>query len=129
MTLRLDNGALAVIENSREAVFGYDQRVEVFGSKGGIEALNESPCQVRMRAAAGVRAENPLFFFLERYQRSFVAELEAFFDSIRSDSEPPVTGRDGLIPVLIGIAAARSMREGRPVRVDRRRAVSRPRRR
>jgi myo-inositol 2-dehydrogenase/D-chiro-inositol 1-dehydrogenase len=118
VTLKLDNGALAVIENSREAVFGYDQRVEVFGSKGGMEALNESPCQVRMRSSGGVRADNPLYFFLERYQRSFVAELEAFFDSIRDDREPPVTGRDGLIPVLIGLAAARSMREGRPVRVD-----------
>ena len=118
VTLTLDNGALAVIENSREAVFGYDQRVEVFGSKGGMETLNESPCQVRMRTADGVRAENPLYFFLERYQRSFVAELEAFFDCIRSNSEPPVTGVDGLIPVLIGLAAGRSLREGRPVRVE-----------
>jgi myo-inositol 2-dehydrogenase/D-chiro-inositol 1-dehydrogenase len=71
-----------------------------------------------MRTAAGVRAANPLYFFLERYQRSFVAELEAFFDSIRSDREPPVTGLDGLIPVLIGLAAGRSLREGRPVRVE-----------
>jgi len=126
VTLKLDNGALAVIENSREAVFGYDQRVEVFGSKGSVEAFNESPCQVRVRTAAGVRAENPLFFFLQRYQRSFVAELEAFFDSIRSDREPPVTGHDALIPVLIGIAATRSMREGRPVAVERQQRGRRP---
>ena len=117
VTLKLANGALGVIENSRRAVFGYDQRVEVFGSRGGIEALNESPCQVRLRTGAGERAENPLYFFLERYQRSFVAELEAFFAAIREDRQPPVTGRDGLIPLLIGAAASRSMRENRPVRV------------
>ncbi len=118
LTLRLANGALAVIENSRRAVFGYDQRVEVFGSKGGVEAFNESPCQVRRRTAEGERAENPLYFFLERYRQSFIAELEAFFTCIREDSPPPVTGRDGLIPLLIGVAAKRSMRENRPIRVE-----------
>jgi myo-inositol 2-dehydrogenase/D-chiro-inositol 1-dehydrogenase len=118
LTLRLANGALAVIENSRRAVFGYDQRIEVFGSRGGVEALNESPCQIRQRTAAGVRSENPLYFFLERYQRSFVAELEDFFESVREDREPPVSGRDGLVPVLIGLAARRSMVENRPIRVE-----------
>ena len=118
VTLKLANGALAVIENSRRAVFGYDQRVEVFGSKGGVEAFNESPCQVRVRTGRGERTENPLYFFLERYQQSFLAELGAFFDCIREDREPPVTGRDGLVPLLIGVAATRSMRENRPVRVE-----------
>jgi len=117
VTLKLASGALAVIENSRRAVFGYDQRIEVFGSKGGIEAFNESPCQVRLRTGVGERAENPLYFFLERYQRSFVAELDAFFAAIRDELQPPVTGRDGLIPLLIGDAARRSMRENRPIRV------------
>ncbi len=118
VTLKLANGALAVIENSRRAVFGYDQRVEVFGSNGGIEAFNESPCQVQLRTADGMRAENPLYFFLERYQRSFVAELEAFIAAIRDDLEPPVGGRDGLVSVLVGLAAAQSMAEGRPVKVE-----------
>ncbi len=118
VTLKLANGALAVIENSRKAVFGYDQRLEVFGSEGGVEAFNEAPCQVVRRTAAGIRAENPLYFFLERYQRSFVVELEAFIASIRDDHEPPVGGRDGLMSVLIGLAAARSMAENRPVKVE-----------
>jgi myo-inositol 2-dehydrogenase/D-chiro-inositol 1-dehydrogenase len=116
--LRLTNGALAVIENSRQAVFGYDQRIEVFGSKGGMEALNESPAQIRHRTRQGVRAENPHYFFLERYQQAYVAELEAFFTSIREDRQPPVSGRDGLVPLLIGIAATSSMRENRPIRVE-----------
>jgi myo-inositol 2-dehydrogenase/D-chiro-inositol 1-dehydrogenase len=118
VTMKLANGALAVIENSRKAVFGYDQRLEVFGSEGGVEAFNESPFQVRTRTAKGIRAENPLYFFLERYQRSFVIELEAFVASIREDREPPVGGHDGLMSVLVGLAAARSMAENRPVKVE-----------
>jgi myo-inositol 2-dehydrogenase/D-chiro-inositol 1-dehydrogenase len=118
VTMKLENGALAVIENSRKAVFGYDQRLEVFGSEGGVEAFNESPFQVRTRTAKGIRAENPLYFFLERYQRSFVIELEAFVASIREDREPPVGGHDGLMSVLVGLAAARSMAENRPVKVE-----------
>lgn len=117
IVLKLANGTLAVIENSRQSVFGYDQRIEVFGSKGGIEALNEAPCQIRFRSANGVRSENPHYFFLERYRESYVAEIEAFMTSIREGTEPPVGGRDGLTPVLIGLAARRSMTENRPVRV------------
>ena len=118
VVLKLANGALAVIENSRRSVFGYDQRIEAFGSKGGIEALNETPCQIRLRSADSVRSENPHYFFLERYRESYVAEIESFMTSIREDTEPPVSGRDGLTPVLIGIAATRSMNENRPVRVE-----------
>jgi myo-inositol 2-dehydrogenase / D-chiro-inositol 1-dehydrogenase len=116
-TLRLSNGALAIIENSRQAVFGYDQRIEVFGSKGGIEAYNETPAQTVLRTGAGVRSENPLYFFLERYQRSFVIELEAFFSSIREDTQPPAGGEDGLMALLVGLAAKQSLLENRPVQV------------
>ncbi len=118
VTMKLANGGLAVIENSRRAVFGYDQRIEVFGSRGGMEAMNEYPFQVRLRTGRGEQRANPLFFFLERYQRSFVAEVEAFIDSVRQGRTPPVTGRDGLIPVLIGLAATESMHAHRPVRVE-----------
>ena len=117
-TMRLANGALAVIENSRQAVYGYDQRVEVFGSAGSAEAGNETPNRVVVSSAGGVRTDNPLYFFLERYQASFVAEMEAFFACIRDDREPPVGGRDGLMSVLVGLAAARSMAENRPVGVE-----------
>jgi myo-inositol 2-dehydrogenase/D-chiro-inositol 1-dehydrogenase len=116
-TLKMANGALAVIENSRQAVYGYDQRVEVFGSKGSAEAGNETANRVTVSGAGGVRRDNPLYFFLQRYQASFVAELEAFFASIRDDREPPVGGRDGLMSVLVALAAARSMTENLPVKV------------
>jgi myo-inositol 2-dehydrogenase/D-chiro-inositol 1-dehydrogenase len=119
ISMRLANGALAVIENSRQAVFGYDQRVEVLGSKGGIEAFNETPARTALRGSAGVRHENPLYFFLERYQRSFVLELEAFFASIRDDGKPPVGGKDGLMNLLVCLAASTSLTENRPIRVER----------
>jgi myo-inositol 2-dehydrogenase/D-chiro-inositol 1-dehydrogenase len=117
-TLKMANGALAVIENSRQAVYGYDQRVEVFGSKGSAEAANETANRVTFSSSNGVRADTPLYFFLERYQASFVAELETFFQNIREDSEPPVGGRDGLMSVLVGLAAGRSLAENRPVKVE-----------
>ena len=117
-TLELSNGALAVIENSRQAVYGYDQRVEVFGSKGSAEAGNETPNRVSLSTAACVRADNPLYFFLQRYQASFRSEMEAFFATLREGGEPQVGGRDGLMSVLVGLAAARSMAENRPVKVD-----------
>jgi myo-inositol 2-dehydrogenase/D-chiro-inositol 1-dehydrogenase len=117
-TLKMANGALAVIENSRQAVYGYDQRVEVFGSEGSAEAANETANRVTLSTSRSVRSDTPLYFFLERYQASFVAELEAFFASIRQDHQPPVNGRDGLMSVLVGLAAARSMIEKRPVKVE-----------
>ena len=117
-TLRLSNGALAVIENSRQAVYGYDQRVEVFGSKGSAEALNEVPAQVRLSTADGIRNEKPLYFFLERYQTSFVAELEDFFSCVRENRPPSVGGRDGLMSVVAGLAATRSRAVNRPVVVE-----------
>ncbi len=117
-TLKMANGALAVIENSRQAVYGYDQRVEVFGSKGSAEAANETANRVTFSTKEGVRTDTPLYFFLERYQASFVAELEEFFTSIRDDRNPPVGGRDGLMSVLVGLAATRSMAENRPVKVE-----------
>jgi myo-inositol 2-dehydrogenase/D-chiro-inositol 1-dehydrogenase len=117
-TLKMANGALAVIENSRQAVYGYDQRVEVFGSKGSAEAGNETANRVTFSNGGGVRSDTPLYFFLERYQRSFVAELEVFFAAIRENREPPVGGRDGLMSVLVGLAAAKSFTENQPVKVD-----------
>jgi myo-inositol 2-dehydrogenase/D-chiro-inositol 1-dehydrogenase len=117
-TLKMANGALAVIENSRQAVYGYDQRVEVFGSRGSAEAGNETANRVTFSGKDGVRSDNPLYFFLERYQVSFQAELEAFLASIRDDRDPPVGGRDGLMSVLVGLAAARSMAENRPMKVE-----------
>jgi len=116
-TMKLRNGALAVIDNSRQAVYGYDQRIEVFGSKGSIAAGNRTPTQTVLTTTDGVVADKPLVFFLERYQESFRAEIEEFIRSVREDRETPVGGQDGLASILIGIAANESLKRGEPVRV------------
>jgi myo-inositol 2-dehydrogenase/D-chiro-inositol 1-dehydrogenase len=117
ITLKFKNGALGVIDNSRQAVYGYDQRVEVFGSKGYVEVENDFPNSARLSTAEGVRSEKPHYFFLERYQQSYVEELKAFVDAVANDKRPPITGEDGLKPVLIGLAALTSLREKRPVKI------------
>jgi myo-inositol 2-dehydrogenase/D-chiro-inositol 1-dehydrogenase len=117
-TLKLKNGALAVIDNSRQAVYGYDQRIEVFGSKGSILAGNRTPTRTVRTTAEGVITDKPLYFFLERYQESFRAEMEEFVAALREDRDPSVSGIDGLISTLIGMAAKESMEQGAPVRVS-----------
>jgi myo-inositol 2-dehydrogenase/D-chiro-inositol 1-dehydrogenase len=118
ITLRFKNGAMGVIDNSRQAVYGYDQRVEVFGSKGYVEVKNDFPNSATLSTAAGVMSDKPHYFFLERYKKSYVEELKAFVDAVANDKEPPVTGNDGLQPVLIGVAALKSLKEERPVKIE-----------
>jgi myo-inositol 2-dehydrogenase/D-chiro-inositol 1-dehydrogenase len=116
-TLKFKSGAMGVIDNSRQAVYGYDQRVEVFGSKGYVEVENDFPNSAKLSTADGVTGDKPQYFFLERYKMSYIEELKAFVDAVAKDKEPPVTGNDGLQPVLIGTAALKSLRERRPVKI------------
>jgi myo-inositol 2-dehydrogenase / D-chiro-inositol 1-dehydrogenase len=117
ITLRFANGALGVIDNSRQAVYGYDQRAEVFGSAGAVEALNKTPHNTRHSTSDSVEAAKPLYFFLERYMDSYVAEMQSFVDAVAQDRTPPVTGADGRAATVLGLAAWRSHRERRPVKV------------
>lgn len=118
ITLKFKNGAIGIIDNSRRAAYGYDQRVEVFGSKGGITVSNDAPTSAILSTAEGVFSDKPKYFFLERYKDSFVEELKQFFDAIKNDTPTPVEGIDGLKPVIIAIAAKKSYEEGRPVRIE-----------
>ncbi len=119
ITLKFANGALGVIDNSRQAVYGYDQRVEVFGSKGCITADNETPNNTTYYTAEGVTKEKPLWFFLERYNDAFIAEENAFVDACLNDTETAVGAFDGLQPVRIAIAAKESCEKGGiPVKVQ-----------
>ena len=118
ITLRFTNGAMGTIDNSRKAVYGYDQRVEVFGSNGMILAQNNTSDQDVYFNADGIHSARPLYFFLERYRQSYIAEMTEFVQSIREDTSPPVTGLDGRIPVVIGMAAKKSYLEHRPVRLS-----------
>lgn len=116
-TLRYTNGALGIIDNSRQAVYGYDQRAEVFGSAGAVEALNKTPHNTLHSTVAGVQAAKPLYFFLERYMDAYMAEIAAFIDAIQNDKPTPVSGHDGRMATLMGLAAWKSVREGRPVKL------------
>jgi myo-inositol 2-dehydrogenase/D-chiro-inositol 1-dehydrogenase len=118
VTLVHEDGALTVIDNSRKAVYGYDQRVEAFGSAGVASSENPTAHGGVLRTAAGTQSSLLPFSFLERYIPSYVAEWEAFVDALRTGAPSPVPGADGRAPLAIGLAAARSVREGCPVRVD-----------
>jgi myo-inositol 2-dehydrogenase/D-chiro-inositol 1-dehydrogenase len=117
-TLRFTNGAIGAIDNSRKAVYGYDQRVEVFGSRGMIQADNNTEDRHVYWGAEGVRSAKPLYFFLERYIESFVSEMRAFARSISEGTAPPVTGEDGRIPILMAMAAKKSYEEKRSVKLE-----------
>ncbi|MDO4547213.1 MAG: inositol 2-dehydrogenase [Clostridia bacterium] len=112
ITLKFANGALGVIDNSRQAVYGYDQRIEVFGSKGCITADNEVANNTVHYTAEGVYKEKPLWFFLERYNEAFIQEECDFVESCLCDKPTKVGAFDGLQPVLIAIAAKKSCELG-----------------
>ncbi len=118
VTLTFENGALGVIDNSRRAAYGYDQRVEVFGEKGMAADENDCDTTVRIATADGVMSDKPQYFFLERYMGSFVKEMRAFVAAVRDGVPAPVTVDDALSPVLLALAAKKSIREGRRVLVS-----------
>ena len=118
ITLRFANGAIGTIDNSRKSTYGYDQRVEVFGSGGMVAAPNISPHATTLSDGSGVHGPLPLFFFLERYADSYLAEMQEFVDSVREGKAPSVGGEDGRIAVVMGYAARTSYRENRPVRLS-----------
>lgn len=117
ITLKFANGALGVIDNSRKAVYGYDQRVEVFGSKGQATAYNDKPTNVEVSTDQAVCTDKPKYFFLERYHDSFVKEVKDFINAILNDEDVPVSGFDGLKSVEIGLAAKESLETNKPVKL------------
>ena len=118
ITMKLANGALAVIDNCRRASYGYDQRAEVFGSLGQVAIANDTVSNAVISDANGVHAEKPLNFFLERYMGAYVAEVNEFIDSIVNDTPVPVDAVSGLEAVLIGLAAKKSLLLNAPVKLD-----------
>lgn len=116
--LKFENGIIATIDNSRKAVYGYDQRVEVFGSKGCVRNENDVPNTVILSDECRTSYENTYKIMWDRYTGAFVSEIQAFVDAIVNDKETPVTGIDGLYPVLMAAAATKSLKEGRPVKIS-----------
>ena len=117
ITMKLANGATAVIDNCRKAVYGYDQRAEVFGTKGSIAIGNDSDSLAVLSNENGVTGEKPMYFFLQRYMMAYAAEIDSFVEAIVNNTSTVVNANDGLQPVLIGLAAKKSVAENRPVTI------------
>ena len=117
VAMKMENGSIVYIDNSREAVYGYDQRAEVFGSKGSMESQNDLPHTAVFSGKEGMLAEKPLYFFLERYNEAYIAEMKAFVTAIKEGKDVPVVGIDGLNSVLIAEAALESLKTGKSVLV------------
>lgn len=118
ITLKMSNGALAVIDNSRRAAYGYDQRAELFGSKGMVATSNDTLSSAVVSDANGVTGEKPLFFFLERYMESFSEEMRQFVSACENDTDVPVGIHAGMQSVRVALAAKKSVAEHRPVLVS-----------
>jgi len=116
--MKLENGALAVIDNSRAARYGYDQRTEVHCDKGCVQVANDLNDTSMICNSECTLCSPPKWFFIERYNDAFIAEAQAFIDSIVKDSVPLATGKDGLMAVYIAKAADLSLRQNRPVKLN-----------
>ena len=118
VTLTFENGAIGIIDNSRQAVYGYDQRLEVFGSEGAVQDENDIPNTVVISRADGTSYGTAYQVMWDRYTQAFISEMRAFADAVINDKVPPVTDLDGLYPVLMAAAAVKSLKEGRPVKIS-----------
>lgn len=115
-TLLTESGKQAVITNSRRAAFGYDQRVELFGSKGMVISGNHRENQVTRHVAGSTNVSAPLqHFFIERYAEAFNAEIDHFVDAVETGAPVPVGFEDGRLALLLAEACIRSVAEGRTV--------------
>ena len=118
ISLKFENGAVGAIDNSRQAVYGYDQQLEVFCSHGTAVAMNEAENTVVKGDKSGFHTARPPYFFMQRYAPCYVEEVRQFIECIRADIPTPVTGRDGRMAVVLGHAAWKSFREHRPVKLS-----------
>lgn len=113
--LKFEDGTFGTIDNSEKAAYGYDQRVEVFGSKGAVHIANNYPNAATLSDGASIRTDLPLYFFVQRYTESYLTEVQAFARAVLEDKPVPVTGLDARFPVVMGLAARKSYDEHRPV--------------
>ena len=118
VNIKFKNGALGVIDNSRKAVYGYDQRVEVFGSKGCSQTENDAPSRVYTSTIDGVVQDKPHYFFLERYFDAYAEEVTRFIKYLNEGGNSPCGYQDAIMPVVMGLAAKKSIEENRPVLIS-----------
>lgn len=118
VTLKYENGAIGAIDNCRQAVYGYDQRIEVLGTKGAVVVGNKTPTELMTYTKEAVCGDVLLDFFMERYKESYLAEMTEFVECVKNDTEPSVGGIDGLISVQMAYAALESYKTRKPVMVS-----------
>ena len=118
IVLRFRNGVIGTIDNCRQAAYGYDQRVEILGSAGKIATENCYPNQATLSTGESIRHDLPFNFFMDRYTESFSSEIRSFVRSVVEDVPTAVTGLDGRVPVVMGLAARKSFDERRPVKLS-----------
>ncbi len=112
------NTFFKLIDNSRQAVYGYDQRLEVFCSAGVAMAGNEAENTVVKGVQDGFHSARPPYFFMQRYAECYVTEVREFLECVRDNKPTPTTGQDGRMAVVLGHAAWKSCRENRPVKLS-----------
>ena len=118
VVLKYKNGAMGAIDNSRKATYGYDQRIEIHGSQGTIIVGNKTPTEVVVHNEDAISGDVLLNFFIERYEDSFLAEMDEFISCVRNDKEPSVSGMDGLMSLRMAYAALKSLETGSFACVD-----------
>jgi myo-inositol 2-dehydrogenase/D-chiro-inositol 1-dehydrogenase len=116
--LKFANGAMGTIDNSRRAVYGYDQRLEVFCSNGTAMMENEKETTAVKGNMNGFTSAKPPYFFMQRYAPCYVEEVRQFVECVRDGKKTPTSGADGRAAVVLGYAALKSLRENRPVKVS-----------
>jgi myo-inositol 2-dehydrogenase/D-chiro-inositol 1-dehydrogenase len=116
--LRHADGCLTVIDNSRACAYGYDQRVEAFGAAGMAASENPTRHSGVRHDADGSRHPPIPAFFIDRYESSYVHQWDAFVRAVVTGGPPPVSGTDGRIPLVLGLAAGRSLAERRPITIE-----------
>lgn len=117
VTLEWDDGRIAVIQNSRRAAYGYDQRMELLGSDGLLRLNNVLENTLEISTAVGTVTAKPEHFFLERYRKAYEIEWASFVDCVVSGQKPPVTLGDGVAALACAEAATRSLRSGETVTI------------
>jgi myo-inositol 2-dehydrogenase/D-chiro-inositol 1-dehydrogenase len=119
ISLRARAGALIQINNSRRCVYGYDQRIEAFGSNGMLQAGNQYATSVESWGAERTGAREPvLHFFIERYREAYTSEVDAFVSSLEQGQPMSPDFGDGLQALRLAVAADESLRTGQVVELD-----------
>ena len=116
--LRTASGKLAVISNSRRATYGYDQRIEVHGSKGSVSAENQRPVSIEVATGLGYTRPPLHDFFMTRYTEADAAEIAAFVQAVSGKGKAAPSGEDGLLALALAEAALQSVAEGRVVQMS-----------